>query len=319
MQFITSSIDLSNIKPESPRGKVLGSINPNSIRAHSSRKVRKSCSKTPKSNSRKKVGSTLNIFEDKDDNDEETTRTGSPPNQASPSNCSSAADHISSPTEEFGKVARGSLFVDVEPNYPKPKSPLSKLSTTSTQQFSTSPRSSLASAPTMKTPSPQAGAMGGKKLLEQRPSTMHQLPLSLGGRYSSPTDNTFSPCTTAMLTNKTQQLHPRKAMAEKKYKTRQEEMSKGTKETKETQNTQDVDELSVIIPLHRKNKYTKAQALPASSSSLPSLSSKQASHLFSPTDSLFSPVSSNFYQKKKGGKLEKINARKSIFLKQNKK
>jgi hypothetical protein len=167
----------------------------------------------------------------------------------------------------------------------------------------------------MKTPSPQAGAMGGKKLLEQRPSmSMRQLPLSLGGRYSSPTDNTFSPCTTAMLTNKTQQLHPRKAMAEKKYKTRQEEMSKGTTETQ-----QNTDDLSVIIPLHRKNKYTNATAMSSSSSSLPSLSSKQANHLFSPTDSLFSPVSSNFYQKKKGGKLEKLNARKSIFLKQNKK
>jgi hypothetical protein len=42
--------------------------------------------------------------------------------------------------------------------------------------------------------------------------------------------------------------------------------------------------------------------------------------LFSPTDTLLSPVSSNFYKRDGNGKkLQKMDARKAIFLRQNKK
>ena len=92
-------------------------------------------------------------------------------------------------------------------------------------------------------------------------------------------------------------------------------------ESKSSQHKQEEDELSVIIPLPGKTKYVRSN----SSSSLPSLSlgmkKNERMKLFSPTDSVFSPVSSNFYKRTVGpnGKLEKMNARKAIFLRQNKK
>ena len=77
--------------------------------------------------------------------------------------------------------------------------------------------------------------------------------------------------------------------------------------------------LSVIIPLQGVNKYKKSNSF----SNLPTLgmNKKVQNKLFSPTDSLFSPVSSNFYKRGTGpsGKLQKMDARKAIFLRQNKK
>jgi hypothetical protein len=178
----------------------------------------------------------------------------------------------------------------------------------------------------MKTPSPPP-ATTGKTAMSHR-GTHHQLPLSLGGRYSSPTDSTFSPCTTAMMTNNTRVMNSRKAMAEKKFKTERKESSK---------DEDNEEELSVIVPLERANKYKKkATTLPRSSlssttsstnsttrtSTLPTLGMKKNARnkLFSPTDTLLSPVSSNFYKRDGNGKkLQKMDARKAIFLRQNKK
>ena len=145
---------------------------------------------------------------------------------------------------------------------------------------------------------------------------IHQLPLSLGGRYSSPTDSTFSPVTTAMITGDDRKMRPLQAMAARNFSRKeQEETKEGKVEHVKTKTKQEEEELlSVIIPLQGAGKYKRS----GSGSSLPALGATARSKLFSPTDAVFSPVSSNFY-KSKGGKLQKMNARKAIFLRQNKK
>ena len=149
----------------------------------------------------------------------------------------------------------------------------------------------------------------------------HQLPLSLGGRYSSPTDSTFSPVTTAMITGEDYKMRPLQAMAARNFSRREKEEKDLTEKTNEGKvdhqrmhaKKQEDDDLSVIIPLQGAKKYSRS----GSGSSLPALGAR--SKLFSPTDAVFSPISSNFYKKSKGGKLQKMDARKSIFLRQNKK
>ena len=148
----------------------------------------------------------------------------------------------------------------------------------------------------------------------------HQLPLSLGGRYSSPTDSTFSPVTTAMITGDDRKMRPLQAMAARNLSRKEKEESREGKVEHQsmhvkTKTKQEEEELlSVIIPLQGAQKYKRS----GSGSSLPALGATARSKLFSPTDAVFSPVSSNFY-KSKGGKLQKMNARKAIFLRQNKK
>jgi len=159
----------------------------------------------------------------------------------------------------------------------------------------------------------------GKKIAQQH--HIQQLPLSLGGRYSSPTDSTFSPVTTAMMTNKERRMNPRKALAQRSLAAARmgEEKKRDADTATASHHKQEDDDMSVIIPLPGASKYKRSN----SSSALPSLGMSKGGRnkLFSPTDSVFSPVSSNFYKRSTGpnGKLQKMNARKSIFLRQNKK
>ena len=360
------ALDISNMPMiQSPHGKVLGDINPNSIRAHSSRK--KSGRKTPQSNQRRRTPKSKQKNSFSIHTDDNTTSNNHNNDTSSPSTSTSRrSTKISSPTEEFDTITRGGrLFIDIDQDVSasgtnfsnnstttttssankrrplsakstftsnifkssSPSSKLSKLPSSTTKQFIKSPpiktaisRTSLASAPALKTPSPPSGIMS-KKAMQQR-HVQQQLPLSLGGRYSSPTDSTFSPVTTAMITGVDRSLNPRKAMAKRNLAmARHQEKNNTSMESKSSQHKQEEDELSVIIPLPGKTKYVRSN----SSSSLPSLSlgmkKNERMKLFSPTDSVFSPVSSNFYKRTVGpnGKLEKMNARKAIFLRQNKK
>ena len=134
-------------------------------------------------------------------------------------------------------------------------------------------------------------------------------------RYSSPTDSFLSPISSAMMPKGGKRANARKAMAERSISATSLRPKSASK---------DRETLNLIIPI----KETQSKYLKPSSSTpvLPSLNAKAIvenrlkAKFRSPTDAMLSPVSSHFVKRASDGrKLEKLNVRKAIFLKQNRK
>eukprot|EP00946_MAST-07B_sp_MAST-7B-sp1_P004866 g4866.t1 len=322
--------------PESPRGKVLGALNPNSLRKYSSSAAKGSTSKrssrrhgkTPLSKTKKKPAMTprsssrdasvtvgdspTSLLESKSSCDGISKTlpfhiaVDMPLDEESPSvsNSSAPSSTTSSSLMAISTTPRGSR------NHDSVKSSGARGLESSPLAKKTS--SSLATIPKLKTPSPTSTSKSyeldnAKPILGGRGSHL--------SRYSSPTDSFLSPISSAMVPKGGKRANARKAMAERS-------ISATSLRPKSASN--DRESLNLIKPI----KETQAKYLKPSSSTpvLPSLSAKAIvesrlkAKFRSPTDAMLSPVSSHFVKRAGNGRtLEKLNVRKAIFLKQNRK
>ena len=306
--------------PQSPRGNVLGALNPNSLRKYSSAKKgsakrsggqRNTCSR--KNNLMTPRSSRKQAHED----DSPTSLLG-PKRNARETVSKALPFHIAvdAPREVTSSSSSASSASASPPSKSSFSSSLQAISTTPSSRASASARSpplaknssssSLASAPRLKTPSPTtsscaaAGDAGDAK------------PILGGarraGRYSSPTDSFLSPISSALVPKGGKRVNARKAMAERAI---------STASLRSKSNGGDDEGLNLIVPIQQaRAKYLRSSSTPV----LPGLKSRLKAKLSSPTDALFSPVSSHFVKRSSDGrKLEKLNVQKAIFMKQNRK
>ena len=309
MRGVDLGLDLAALPPpQSPR--VLGAINPNSIRAHSSAKRSTGKWKTPRSSGRKMrttPGGSKMFYVDSNKS-----------NEGSPSAVDLSDATASAHTAASPKFPRNLCFDEERENKrvlkqaPKSQSRhrLQELGQSNEIERGTQRKFSCAEKKVM-----GKSVVGKVKADENSVSPEGRLSISQKPKeqwYKSPSDMLMSPVSTSM-TFQGVRVDARKAIAKRAILAKK-------KNTAPSQVSSSSDEGSSVVTtiIPTRSNRSVLPSLPSAKQRFAKLN--QLEKLRSPTDSICSPVSSAFYEKRaQGGKLQKVNVRKSIFQKNNRK